>query len=65
MKEKIEQHLAKYGGDMSMLLASKPIPSKMKCIILTSFGLSKNINTATLPLVLPVKNEVLIRSYSW
>lgn len=65
MKAKIEHHLARYGGDVSMLLDSKPIPTKMKCITLTSFGLSKNISTTTIPLVLPVKNEVLIRAYSW
>lgn len=61
---KIEEHQSKYGGDVSLLLQSKTIPISMKCITLKSFGPSKNIHTTRIPLVLPVKNEVLIRSYS-
>ena len=68
MKLKIEQHLASHGQslrDASLLLASEPLPTSMKCITLTSYGPRKNTCTTRNPLVLPIKNQVLIRAYSW
>lgn len=64
IRKKIDHHLAQHGGDLSMLLSER-VPNDVKCIQLTGFGPSKNIQTARIPLPLPMKHEVLIRSYSW
>ena len=47
------------------LFSSDPVPLDIKCIQLTSFGSSKNMETVRVRLPLPMRNEVLIRTYSW
>lgn len=63
LKMIIQHHVRKHGGDLS-LLESRPIPEQVKCITLTNFGPSKNIHIFRTPLELPVRNEVIIRTYS-
>ncbi|XP_057378558.2 synaptic vesicle membrane protein VAT-1 homolog-like [Daphnia carinata] len=60
---RFEQHLNQNGGDLSPILTQPRLPTEMRCIQLTSFGLGKNINVAKIQLPLPMKHEVLIRSY--
>lgn len=65
VRKRIDQHLAQNGGDLSLLLSER-VPNDVKCVQLTSFGLvDKNIHTTRVPLPLPMKHEVLIRTYSW
>lgn len=63
-KENIQKHINLHGGDLSLLL-SHPVPAQIKCVQLANFGTSKNIHTVRCPLPLPVKQEVLIRTFSW
>lgn len=64
VRKRIDHHLNTHGGDLSLLLSER-VPNDVKCVQLTGFGLNKNIQTARVPLPLPLKHEVLIRSYSW
>ncbi|KZS11912.1 Synaptic vesicle membrane VAT-1-like protein [Daphnia magna] len=61
---RFEQHLNQNGGDLSPILSQPCLPTEMRCIQLTNFGLGKNINVAKIQLPLPMRHEVLIRSYS-
>lgn len=64
VRKRIEQHLNQNGGDLSLLLSQR-VPHEVKCVQLTGFGLGKNIQTTKVPLPLPMKHEVLIRTFSW
>lgn len=64
VRKRIDQHLSQNGGDLSLLLSER-VPNDVKCVQLTSFGLDKNIHTTRVPLPLPMKHEVLIRTFSW
>ena len=65
IRSRIDQHLSQNGGDMSLLLSQHTVPKEVKCVQLTRFGETKNIHTDKVPLPLPMKYEVLIRSHSW
>jgi hypothetical protein len=64
IRRRIDQHLNQNGGDLSHLL-SEHVPNEVNCIQLNSYGQSKNMNTIKVPLPLPLRHEVLIRSHSW
>lgn len=63
IRRRIDQHLNQNGGDLSHLL-SEHVPNEVNCIQLNSYGQSKNMNTIKVPLPLPLRHEVLIRSHS-
>lgn len=63
--KRIEQHLTQNGGDLSYLLNQQRVPTEVRSVQLTGFGLGKNINIAKVHIPLPLKHEVLIRAHSW
>ncbi|XP_057378830.1 synaptic vesicle membrane protein VAT-1 homolog-like [Daphnia carinata] len=63
VRNRIDLHLRQNGGDLSLLLSQR-IPNEVNCIQLSSFGTSKNVQTAKIQLPLPMNNEVLIRAHS-
>ena len=69
IRSRIDQHLSQNGGDLSLLLSQHTVPNEVKCVQLTRFAqtknISKNIRTDKVPLPLPIKDQVLIRSHSW
>ena len=69
IRSRIDQHLSQNGGDLSLLLSQHTVPNEVKCVQLTRFSqtknISKNIRTDKVPLPLPIKDQVLIRSHSW
>ncbi len=64
-RTRIEQHLHQNGGDLSYLLNQKNIPTEVRAVQLTGYGLGKNIHIAKVHIPLPLKHEVLIRAHSW
>jgi hypothetical protein len=65
VRSRIDQHLIQNGGDLSLLLSQHTVPNEVKCVQLTRFGQTKNIQSDKVPLPLPMKGDVLIRSHSW
>jgi NADPH:quinone reductase-like Zn-dependent oxidoreductase len=63
-RTRIEQHLHQNGGDLSYLLNQKNIPTEVRAVQLTGYGLGKNIHIAKVHIPLPLKHEVLIRAHS-
>lgn len=64
-RRRIENHLNQHGGDLSLLMRDGP-PSDMRCVQLTQWGSDDDyVKTARTNLPLPMKNEVLIKSYAW
>ncbi|XP_046632252.1 synaptic vesicle membrane protein VAT-1 homolog-like [Daphnia pulicaria] len=64
VRSRIDQHLIQNGGDLSLLLSQHTVPNEVKCVQLTRFGQTKNIQSDKVPLPLPMKGDVLIRSHS-
>lgn len=60
----VKGHPPKYGGDLSQV-ESGAVPKKMKAVLLTSFVSVKNIHVVDIPVNLPTKGQVLIKSHSW
>lgn len=64
-KLRVDNHLSQHGGDLSLLIKDG-IPVDMRCVQLMQWGSNDDyVKTARVPLPLPMKDEVLIKSYSW
>lgn len=64
-RRRVDNHLNQHGGDLSLLIQDG-IPIDMRCVQLNNWGSNDDyIKTARVPLQLPMKNEVLIKTHSW
>lgn len=64
-KRRVDNHLQEHGGNLSLLIKDG-IPAEVRCVQLVQWGTdNNNIRTVRVPLQLPMKDEVLIKSYAW
>ena len=60
----VKEHLSKYGGELS-LVESGQVPKETKVLMVTSYGAADNIRCTSVPVTLPTRGQVLIKSVAW